>query len=179
MATDRPQAPPDALAALTEQAGEHADQLEALALDLTTQERLLRQLRADVNGLLGENGGQGPSPIPAPRWHTLAGDERRAAIARLRDWVGHVYVPVYGHFAAGLGACWDQHPLACLVLDHLSETWAVLFGRGTRTQRVLSAQMEFQLRYLPVAAEQLAAETTGCGHRSQRSGAPAGGGHGG
>jgi hypothetical protein len=59
------------------------------------------------------------------------------------------------------------------VLDHLSETWAVLFDRPTRPQRILSAQMEFQLRYLPAAAEQLHTETTGCGHQVRR---PPGGG---
>jgi hypothetical protein len=168
-------ADPGALDALAVQIGEHADLLERLALDLTAQERLARQLRADVDGLLGENGGQGPSPIPAPRWHDMSTNERAAAIGRLRDWVSAVYIPVYGHFAAGLGPCWEQHPLACAVLDLLSETWAVLYGREKRTQRILSAQMEYQLRYLPVAAAQLREETTGCGHPGGRLG---GGGRG-
>jgi hypothetical protein len=166
MSTDRPAGDQAALDALTVQAGEHAESLERLALGSGEHERLLRQLRADVDGLLGENGGRGPSPIPAPRWHDMDGDERATAVARLRDWVRRVYVPVYGHFATSLGDCWEQHPLACLVLDHLSETWAVLFGREARTQRLLSAQMEFQFRYLPVAAEQLRAETTGCEHQT-------------
>ena len=162
MATDTPPAALGALDALAAQAGEHADELERLGRGLGAHELLLHQLRADVNGLLGENDGQGPSPVPAPRWHDLDGAAREAALARLRDWVSRVYAPVYGHFAAGLGACWAQHPLACLVLDHLSETWAVLFGRPVRTQRILSAQMEFQFRYLPVAAGQLRDETYRC-----------------
>jgi hypothetical protein len=119
------------------------------------------------------NEGKGPSPIPAPRWHELQGEERAAAIVRLRGWVRRVYVPVYGHLAAGLGACWEQHPLCCLLLDHLSETWAVLFDRPTRPQRILSAQMEFQLRCLPAAAEQLRTETVAA---STSPGARQGGG---
>jgi hypothetical protein len=174
MSTDPPVGDAAALDALTVQAGKHGDLLERLALDLITQERLVRQMRADVDGLLGENGGRGPSPIPAPRWHAMSADERAEAIARLRDWVQAVYRPTYGRLAAGLGACWEQHPLACLVLDHLSETWAVLFGRQTRTQRILSAQMEFQFRYLPTAAEQLRAETTGCKHPAPVGGGPRG-----
>jgi uncharacterized coiled-coil protein SlyX len=168
MATDPPQ-DGRVLDALTARVGEQADLLERLALDLTTQERLVRQLRADVDGLLGENGGRGPSPIPAPRWHDMSEDERAEAVGRLRDWVQAVYVPVYGHFAASLGACWGEHPLACAVLDLLSETWAVLYSRPSRTQRILSAQLEFQCRYLPAAAEQLRAETASCGrHASER-----------
>jgi hypothetical protein len=174
MATDTPQAA-EVLDALTAQAGEHADRLDQLAQYLTGVQAAIGALRADVDGLLGENGGRGPSPIPSPRWHDMSDAERAEAIARLRDWVSAVYAPVYGHFAASLGPCWDQHPLACLVLDHLSETWAVLFGREGRTQRILSAQMEFQLRYLPVAAAQLREETTGCGHPGARLG---GGGRG-
>ena len=100
--------------------------------------------------LLGMNEGKGPSPIPAPRWHELQGEERAAAIARLRGWVHRVYVPVYGHLAAGAGCpAGSSTRCACLLLDVLSETWAVLFDRPTRPQRILSAQMQFQLRYLP------------------------------
>jgi hypothetical protein len=75
---------------------------------------------------------------------------------------------VYGHLAAGLGACWPEHPLALMVLDHISETWVVLYARPTRSQRVLSAQLEFLLRYVPAAAEMLRTETHGCGHTRPR-----------
>ena len=173
MATDKEPRAADPFAALTAALGEHAEHLELARQALAAHGAELGELRAAVAALLGMNEGKGPSPIPAPRWHELQGDERAAAIVRLRGWVRRVYVPVYGHLAAGLGACWEQHPLCCLLLDHLSETWAVLFDRPTRPQRVLSAQMEFQLRYLPAAADQLRTETAGCEHQAGR---PLGGG---
>jgi hypothetical protein len=142
--------------------GEHADQLDLLGETVAGYGEALEVLQRAVQVLADDGTSQGPTPIPAPRWHDLEGQDRAAAIARLADWVRRVYVPVYGHLAAGLGACWPEHPLALVVLDHMSETWAVLYARTTRSQRVLSAQMEFQLRYVPAAAEQLRAETHGC-----------------
>ena len=59
-------------------------------------------------------------PSPAPRWWKLSGDEREAALGRLRAWVEQVYRPSYGHLAGTLGPCWDQHPL-CLYRPGLAD----------------------------------------------------------
>ena len=54
----------------------------------------------------------------------------------------------------------------------MSETWAVLYTGTARTQRILSAQLEFQLRYVPAAAELLRAETRVCVRHRHRRPAP-------
>ncbi len=173
--------PADPMDALVARVGEHAAQLELLGLTVAGLDERLTELRAAVESLLPGNVGQGHAPIPSPRWHDLEGQARTDAIDRLRDWVRRVYVPVYGHLAAGMAACWPEHPLALQILDHLSETWAVLYARPTRPQRVLSAQLEFQLRYVPAAAEMLQRETSGCEHQARVPvgtwGQPGGGRH--
>ena len=171
MATDprQPQLSADPADDLRAQVSAHGAQLDLLGETVTSHEDLLARLQADVKLLAQEDAGPGHQPIPTPRWHDLAGEDRAQAIGRLRDWVARVYAPVYGHLAAGLGPCWAEHPLALQMLDHLSETWAVLYARPTRTQRILSAQLEFQLRYVPAAAELLRTETHGCGHTRPRT----------
>ncbi len=148
---------------------ELAARIDLVGAAIAKHEDALAELRELVTGLRPDNARPGYTPIPTPRWHALAGPERADAIERLQDWVRRVYLPVYGHLAAGLGACWPEHPLALVVLDHMSETWAVLYAQPTRTQRTLSAQVEFQLRYLPAAAEILRTETRGCGHTRPRA----------
>jgi hypothetical protein len=169
MAADpqQPQSPADRLDSLAARVGEHADQLELLGLTVAGHDERLTELRATLDSLLPGNAGQGHTPIPSPRWHDLEGQARADAMGRLRDWVRRVYVPVYGHLAAGMAACWPEHPLALQILDHLSETWAVLYARPTRPQRVLTAQLEFQLRYVPAAAEMLQRETSDCEHQAR------------
>ena len=171
MATDphQPQLPPGPVDELRAQVSAHGAQLDLLGETVTGHADLLSRLQADVKLLQPGNGGPGHQPIPTPRWHDLQGEDRATAIGRLQDWVRRVYQPVYGHLAAGLGACWPEHPLALVVLDHLSETWAVLYARDTRPQAVLARQLEFHLRYVPAAAEMLRAETHGCGHAPPRT----------
>lgn len=170
MVTDshQPQLPGDLVDELRAQVSAHAAQLDLLGETVTSHEDLLARLQEDLKLLQQDNAGQGHQPIPTPRWHDLVGEERAKAIDRLRDWVQRVYEPVYGYLAAGLGACWPEHPLALVVLDHLSETWAVLYARDTRPQHVLAQQLEFHLRYVPAAAEMLRAETHGCSHARPR-----------
>jgi hypothetical protein len=104
--------------------------------------------------------------IPAPRrWHKLAGQDRDDAIAELRSWTEQVYRPGYGHLAATLAPCWDQHPLCLYALDIATELWSVLYLTGIRPAAVLSAQAEYQVRVLPALADQMAAETSRCRHR--------------
>jgi len=102
-------------------------------------------------------------PRPAPSWHKLAADERRAPVAELHDWVEHVYRPGYGHLAV-LGACWAEHDLCLYALDIASRLWSALYLEPEPGPGLLSAQAEYQVRILPALAAQLATETTRCTH---------------
>jgi len=115
----------------------------------------------------------GYRPDPAPTWWKLAAADRQEPIARLRAWVEQVYRPGYGHLAATLGRCWDQHDLCLYGLDIASELWSVLYLQPVRAPGLVSAQAEYQARILPALADQLRIETHRCGH--PRSPAPAGG----
>jgi hypothetical protein len=104
------------------------------------------------------------APAPTAQWWKLSGEERQEVIARLRAWVDQVYRPGYGHLAAALGSCWEQHPLCLYGLDWLVELWSVLYLTGERGAAVLASQAELQTRLLPALAEQMQIETTGCEH---------------
>ena len=84
-----------------------------------------------------------------------------------------VYRPGYGHLAASLGPCWDQHDLCLYALDIAAELWSVLYLQPGRNPGLVSAQAEYQARILPALADQLRIETNRCGH--PRHPAPAGG----
>jgi hypothetical protein len=103
-------------------------------------------------------------PPAAPKFWRLDGPARDAAIGKLRAWVEQVYRPGYGHLAASLGDCWEQHPLCLYVLDWLSELWSVLYLAPARTPGTLAGQAEWHTRLLTAAAGQLARETHGCAH---------------
>jgi hypothetical protein len=107
-------------------------------------------------------------PPAAPKLWKLDGPARDAAIGKLRAWVEQVYRPGYGHLAASLGDCWEQHPLCLYVLDWLSELWSVLYLAPARTPGTLAGQAEWHTRLLTAAAEQLARETRGCAHSTAR-----------
>jgi hypothetical protein len=118
----------------------------------------------------GQDNGDSPDgdsyrPPPAPRWWKLSGEEREAALARLRAWVEQVYRPSYGHLAAALGPCWDRHPLCLFGLDWLMELWSALYLTPERDTSGLAGQAEWQIRLLPALAEQMHLETTRCQHR--------------
>jgi len=115
----------------------------------------------------------GYCPGPAPTWWKLAAADRPEPTARLRAWVEQVYRPGYGHLAATLGPCWDQHDLCLYGLDILSELWSVLYLQPDRSPALVSAQAEYQARILPALADQLRIETNRCGH--PRNPAPDGG----
>jgi hypothetical protein len=115
----------------------------------------------------------GYCPGPAPAWWKLTADGREEPVARLRAWVEQVYRPGYGHLAAALGPCWDQHDLCLYGVDILAELWSVLYLQPARTPGMVSAQAEYQARILPALAGQLRNETSRCGH--PRNPAPAGG----
>jgi hypothetical protein len=119
----------------------------------------------------GGNGdcGDGDSyrPAPAPRWWKLTGDEREQGLARLRAWVEQIYRPGYGHLAAALGPCWDQHALCLYGLDWLMELWSLLYLAPDRTAGTIASQAEWQIRLLPALAEQMYLETARCQHGQQ------------
>ncbi len=146
---------------------EHDDALTAVAA--------LDKQVTDLAGGLDQTGERdsdpaGYQPAPAPPFWKLDGAEREAAIGRLRAWVDQVYRPGYGHLAASLGECWEQHPLCLYLLDWLSELWSLLYLQPARTARMLAGQAEWHTRLLAGAAEQLASETRRCGHvRNPRS----------
>ena len=85
-------------------------------------------------------------------------------LTRLSAWVNQIYRPGYGHLAAALGPCWDQHPLCLYGLDWLMELWSVLYLTPERKPSALASQAEWQTRLLPALAEQLHFETTRCPH---------------
>lgn len=176
---------PDALAAALLQLSEHAGRLreldarqEACAAQAAERITALAGTVADLAARLDQtspevSGGAGPGYQPAPpgRLWQQQDPARGTAIARLRAWAEQVYQPGYGHLAAQLGACWDQHPLCVYTLDWLSELWSVLYLQPSRTDSVLAGQAEWQTRLLPAAAAQMAAETTRCAHaRAARPG---------
>jgi len=101
---------------------------------------------------------------PAPAWWKLTADDRHEPVTRLRAWVEQVYRPGYGHLAASLGPCWDQHDLCLYGLDILAGLWSVLYLQPGRSPGLVSAQGEYQARILPAVADQLRIETNRCGH---------------
>ena len=107
-------------------------------------------------------------PPTAPKFWKLDGPARDQAISKLRAWVEQIYRPSYGYLADSLGDCWEQHPLCLYILDWLSELWSVLYLAPARTPGTLAGQAEWHTRLLAAAAEQLARETRGCSHGTDR-----------
>jgi len=135
------------------------DGLDQQVAALTTR---LTAITADKRS--SESAGGEYEPAPAPRWWKLDGTEREEALGRLRAWVEQIYRPGYGHLAAALGACWDQHLLCLYGLDWLMELWSILYLTPERQPSTLASQAEWQTRLLPALAEQLYLETTRCQH---------------
>ncbi len=111
-------------------------------------------------------------PVPPPRWWKLTGNDREAALDRLRAWVEHIYRPSYGKLAALLPACWEHHPACLYTLDWLSELWSLLYLTPERDSRTLAAQAEWHTRLLPAAADQMASEARGCQHAFRQGHSP-------
>jgi hypothetical protein len=123
-------------------------------------------LAAQVASLLPpEPEGGGYQPAPAVHWWAIKDQERQKAVAHLRAWVEQVYRPHYGHLAAKLSPCWEEHPLALVQLDWLSELHSVLYFQPRRTAGLLMSQAEFGIRIVPTFADQLGRETSSCRHR--------------
>ena len=133
---------------------------------LASLDGLDRQVADLAARLAGHADGDAPGyqPTAAPRFWQPGGPARDQATGKLRAWVEQVYRPGYGHLAASLGDCWDQHPLCLYILDWLSELWSVLYLAPARTAGTLAGQAEWHTRLLGAAAGQLARETRGCAH---------------
>jgi len=127
------------------------------------------------DGGVGEDGRY--QPAPAPQWWRMDEAGRQQVLGRLSWWVETVYRPGYGHLAAKLPQCWDQHDLCLYLLDLLSQLHTVLYqNRGPapegkqdgelleRTPAILSSAAEWHLRLLPTAVSLMAAETASCPH---------------
>jgi hypothetical protein len=146
--------------------GTTASHTQALAA-LDGLDRLVADLAAKVAAHVPAEGGSDRGayqPPAAPKFWKLDGPARDLAIGKLRAWVEQVYRPGYGHLAASLGDCWEQHPLCLYILDWLSELWSVLYLAPARTRGTLAGQAEWHTRLLAAAAEQLARETRSCAH---------------
>ena len=137
--------------------------LQGLDEDLAALAARLRRLAPGADGN-GDDDGQAYRPGPVARWWKLTGQARDDAVARLRAWVEQILQPGYGQLAAGLGPCWEQHPLCLYGLDIAAELWSMLYLQPARTPAMLSAQAEFHARILPAIAAQLITETARCGH---------------
>jgi hypothetical protein len=156
--------------ALSGQLTELTDQAASIGRTLHDHAAALAQL-AETSKPDADPDGYCPGPVPA--WWKLATDGRQEPVARLRAWVEQVYRPGYGHLAAALGPCWDQHDLCLYGLDIAAELWSVLYLQPGRSPGLVSAQAEYQARILPALADQLRIETHRCGH--PRNPVPAGG----
>jgi hypothetical protein len=164
----------DELAQHLAETGERVDAANSLATKqaalLKTLDGLDQQVAAltarltDMTAGNSNEGGQAYKPAPSPRWWNLDGTERDEALNRLGAWVEQIYRPGYGHLAATLGPCWDQHPLCLYGLDWLMELWSALYLSSERKPPALASQAEWQTRLLPALAEQLHQETTRCEH---------------
>jgi hypothetical protein len=145
-------------------AGKQAALLETLdGLDKQVAALTTRLTQIAAHGSSDE-GSETYQARPAPQWWKLDGTEHDEALSRLRAWVEQIYHPGYGHLAAALGPCWDQHPLCLYGLDWLMELWSALYLTPQRKTPALASQAEWQTRLLPALAEQLHYETTHCEH---------------
>jgi hypothetical protein len=142
------------------------DSLDGLDQQVATIAARLTVL-APERGDADRGDGDAYRPAPAPRWWKLTGDEREQGLARLRAWVEQIYRPGYGHLAAALGPCWDQHALCLYGLDWLMELWSLLYLAPDRAAGTIASQAEWQTRLLPALAEQMYLETTHCDHARQ------------
>ena len=180
-ALDRLAAHRELVARLDTREAEHHAAISGRLADLTDQTtalgRAMEEHAAALTRLTATSqtnpAPDGYCPGPIPPWWKLAAAGRQEPVARLRAWVEQIYRPGYGHLAAALCPCWEQHDLCLYGLDILAELWSVLHLQPDRSPGLVSAQAEYQARILPALAAQLMAETTGCTHHPAHSQPPA------
>ena len=152
---------------VSELKGTTASHAEALAA-VDGLEKRVADLATRLTGGDGDGADAGYRPAAAPKFWKPEDPAREQAIGKLRAWVEQVYRPGYGHLAASLDDCWEQHPLCLYILDWLSELWSVLYLAPARTAGTLAGQAEWHTRLLAAAAEQFARETRSCAHSTSR-----------
>jgi hypothetical protein len=153
--------PADVATGLMLQITQHSERLALLDQQVAALASQLSQLASADDR---DEGGDVNQPEPVPQWWKLEGTERDKALNRLRAWVEQVYRPGYGHLAATLAPCWDQHLFCLYSLDWLMELWSALYLTEERKTSTLASQAEWQIRVLPALAEQLHRETANCEH---------------
>jgi hypothetical protein len=161
-----PAAGDGALAAVLTQLAELQHKVTSLEAARENDRGLIAELNTAMRGLTRKleaapKESEGYTPVPAPQWWHLTGEDRAEMVARLRAWVGTVFRPGYGHLANQLGPCWEQHDLCLYLLAWLSEMHTVIF---LAPDRLLSSEADWHTRLLPAAAAQMAAETGSCDH---------------
>jgi hypothetical protein len=148
--------PPDALGGVLARLAEAEAKIAAL------QDAQAQQAPAD-----GDDG-EKYQIAPSPRLWEMTPEEREEITGRLRSWVDAVFRPGYGHLAAGLGHCWEQHDLCLYLLDWLSQMHGFLYQPGERGWGMLAGQADWHTRYLVPVVAQLQEETQACDHLPER-----------
>jgi len=164
----------DRMAEVASKLADSALQTANLTAGLQAQADALTGIKAQLDVLAGGEGEpeeKGYMPVPALRWWLLSDGEKEPAVRRLRGWVEVVFRPGYGYLAERLPVCWPQHALAVITLDWISELHSVLCLQPKRTPQALAGMAEWQLRLLPGAMDQIAAEARSCGHAMAMNGA--------
>jgi len=167
----------EALAAVDGRLGELAIVVRGVRGTQAAQGELLEglaRIRADLASLARRfnavfppernDGSEFYDPPPSVRPWELDDAGRAQVINYLAGWVDNVYRPAFGHIAARLPPCWNEHWLCITVLDVLSELHKVLWMQPVRLAGTLSGQAEFLTRLAPALAELMAAERKGCEH---------------
>ena len=101
-----------------------------------------------------------PAPPSRTSTSTTSGPGAPVAIATFR--------PGYGHLAAQVGPCWEQHDLCLYQLAWLSEMHTAIF---LAPERLLPAEADWHTRLLPAAVALMAEETDRCDHLHRKPGA--------
>jgi hypothetical protein len=166
VSTDSPFPADDALDAVLLQLADLQEKITRLEVAHADDQSRIADLTVTLQRVTGQRRGKkdeaaGYEPDPAPRWWQLTGAERAGEIARLRAWVETVFRPGYGHLAAKVGPCWEQHDLCLYELSWLHELHTVIF---LSPDRLLSSEADWHTRLLPSAVSDMAAETGQCDH---------------
>ena len=167
----------EALAGVDARLGELATVVRGVRGTQAAQGELLEglaQIRADLASLARRfnavfppdrnDGSEFYDPPPSVRPWELDDEARAQVINYLAEWVDKIYRPAFGHIAAKLPPCWNEHWLCITVIDVLSELHKVLWMQPVRLAGTLSGQAEFLTRLAPALADLMAKERKGCVH---------------
>jgi hypothetical protein len=94
------------------------------------------------------------------KWHEISDEEAELHIARFRGWERDVLLPVVGYY---LAPCWPLHRAAVLRIELAFEQWRLLW-LSKRTEKILSAQIDYLIRQLPALCDDIKSIASRCGH---------------